>query len=41
MPTNLAPLFLYIEMGLALSMVYQKRENLSATISLHIGIFSP
>ncbi|WP_416454846.1 CPBP family intramembrane metalloprotease [Streptococcus thermophilus] len=36
MPTNLAPLFLYIEMGLALSMVYQKRENLSATILLHI-----
>lgn len=36
MPTNLAHLFLYIGMGLALSMVYQKRENLSATISLHI-----
>ena len=36
MPTNLAYLTLYIGMGLALSMVYQKRENLSATISLHI-----
>ena len=36
MPTNLAHLFLYIGMGLAISMVYQKRENLSATISLHI-----
>ena len=36
MPTNLTHLFLYIGMGLALSMVYQKRENLSATISLHI-----
>ncbi|WP_314675796.1 CPBP family intramembrane glutamic endopeptidase [uncultured Streptococcus sp.] len=36
MPTNLAHLFLYIGMGLALSMVYQKRENLSAVISLHI-----
>ncbi|MDN5270283.1 type II CAAX prenyl endopeptidase Rce1 family protein [Streptococcus vestibularis] len=36
MPINLAHLFLYIGMGLTLSMVYQKRENLSATISLHI-----
>ena len=36
MPTNLAYLALYVGMGLALSMVYQKRENLSATISLHI-----
>ena len=36
MPTNLAYLALYVGMGLTLSMVYQKRENLSATISLHI-----
>lgn len=36
MPTNLAYLILYIGMGLALSMVYQKRENLSASITLHI-----
>ena len=36
MPTNLAYLTLYIGMGLALSMVYQKRENLSASITLHV-----
>ncbi|MFR7931353.1 MAG: type II CAAX prenyl endopeptidase Rce1 family protein [Streptococcus thermophilus] len=30
------PLPLYIGMGLALSMVYQKRENLSASITLHV-----
>ena len=36
MPTNLAYLALYVGMGLTLSMVYPKRENLSATISLHI-----
>ena len=36
MPTNLAHLLLYIGMGLALSMVYQKRENLSASITLHV-----
>ncbi|MCB8557223.1 CPBP family intramembrane metalloprotease [Streptococcus vestibularis] len=36
MPINLAHLFLYIGMGLALSMVYQKRENLSASITLHV-----
>ena len=36
MPTNLAYLILYIGMGLALSMVYQKRENLSASITLHV-----
>ena len=35
-PTNLAYLTLYIGMGLALSMVYQKRENLSASITLHV-----
>ncbi len=29
MPTNLAHLLLYIEIGLALSMIYQKEENLS------------
>lgn len=36
MPTNLAYLTLYIGMGLALSMIYQKRENLSASITLHV-----
>ena len=36
MPTNLAYLTLYIGMGFALSMVYQKRENLSASITLHV-----
>lgn len=36
MPTNLAYLTLYIGMGLALSLVYQKRENLSASITLHV-----
>ena len=36
MPTNLAYLLLYIGMGLALSMVYQKRENLSTSITLHV-----
>lgn len=36
MPTNLAYLTLYIGMGLALSMVYQKRENLSTSITLHV-----
>ncbi|RGW06097.1 CPBP family intramembrane metalloprotease [Streptococcus salivarius] len=36
MPTNLAHLLLYIGMGLALSMVYQKRENLSTSITLHV-----
>lgn len=36
MPTNLAYLTLYIGMGLALSTVYQKRENLSASITLHV-----
>ena len=36
MPTNLAYLTLYIGMGLALSMVYQKRENLSTSIALHV-----
>lgn len=36
MPNNLAYLTLYIGMGLALSMVYQKRENLSASITLHV-----
>lgn len=36
MPTNLAYLTLYIGMGLTLSMVYQKRENLSASITLHV-----
>ena len=36
MPTNLAYLTPYIGMGLALSMVYQKRENLSASITLHV-----
>ena len=36
MPTNLAYFTLYIGMGLALSMVYQKRENLSASITLHV-----
>lgn len=36
MPTNLAYLTLYIGMSLALSMVYQKRENLSASITLHV-----
>lgn len=36
MPTNLAYLILYIGMGLALSMVYQKRENLSTSITLHV-----
>ena len=34
--TGLFCLFLYIGMGLALSMIYQKRENLSAAISLHV-----
>ena len=33
---NLAHLLLYIGMGLALSMVYQKRENLSTSITLHV-----
>lgn len=36
MPTNLAYLTLYIGMGLVLSLVYQKRENLSASITLHV-----
>ena len=36
MPTNLAHLLLYIGMGLALSMVYQKRKNLSVSITLHV-----
>ena len=36
MPTHLAYLTLYIGMGLALSMVYQKRENLSTSITLHV-----
>ena len=36
MPTILAYLTLYIAMGLALSLVYQKRENLSASITLHV-----
>lgn len=36
MPTNLSYLTLYIGMGLALSMIYQKRENLSASITLHV-----
>ena len=41
MPINLAHLFLYIGMGLALSMVYQKRENLSACFmeSLHLRCY--
>lgn len=36
MPTNLAHLLLYIGMGLAFSLVYQKRKNLSASITLHV-----
>lgn len=36
MPTNLSHLLLYVGMGLALSMVYQKRENLSTSITLHV-----
>ena len=36
MPTNLAHLLLYIGMGLAFSLVYQKRKNLSVSITLHV-----